>query len=36
LSKLPRTASEIEKQRLEREAKETTATPVVSVPGHDE
>ena len=36
LSKLPRTASEIEKQRLEREAKEAAAIPVVSVPGHDE
>ena len=36
LSKLPRTASEIEKQRLEREAKETAATPAVSAPGHEE
>ena len=36
LSKLPRTPSETEKQRLEREVKETAATPVVSAPGHDE
>ncbi|MCC3153756.1 zinc dependent phospholipase C family protein [Hymenobacter sp. BT770] len=36
LSKLPRTPSETEKLRLEREAKEAAAAPVVSVPGHDE
>ncbi len=36
LSKLPRTASENEKQQLEREAKEAAAAPTVSAPGHDE
>ncbi|WP_317173380.1 zinc dependent phospholipase C family protein [Hymenobacter armeniacus] len=36
LSQLPRTPSETEKQRLEREAKEAAAKPVVSAPGHDE
>ena len=36
LSLLPRTPSETEKQRLEREAKEIAAKPVVSAPGHDE
>jgi hypothetical protein len=34
LSKLPRNASESEKQRLEREAKEAAAAPVINVPGH--
>ncbi|OGX82795.1 S1/P1 Nuclease [Hymenobacter lapidarius] len=36
LSKMPRTPSESEKQRLDREAKETAATPVTTAPGHDE
>jgi hypothetical protein len=36
LSQLPRTPSESEKQRLEREAKEAAAKPVVAAPGHDE
>ncbi len=36
LSKLPRTPSENEKQRLEREIKETAAAPAVAAPGHDE
>ena len=36
LSKLPRTPSEIEKQRLDREIKESAAVPVVSTAGHDE
>jgi hypothetical protein len=36
LSKLPRTPSENEKQRLERELKETAAAPAATVPGHDE
>ena len=36
LSTLPRTPSETERQRLEREAKELAATPVVAAPGHDD
>jgi hypothetical protein len=36
LSQLPRSASETEKQRLEREAREAAAAPIVAVPGHDE
>ena len=36
LNKMPRAPSETEKQRLEREAKETAALPVTSAPGHDE
>lgn len=36
LSKLPRTPSETENQRLAREAKETSGAPVVAAPGHDE
>jgi hypothetical protein len=36
LNTLPRTPSETEKQRLEREARETAAAPAVSAPGHDE
>jgi hypothetical protein len=34
LSKMPRTPSETEKQRLEREAKEAATAPVVNAPGH--
>ena len=36
LSQLPRTPSQAEQQRLEREARETAAAPVGSAPGHDE
>ena len=36
LSQLPRTPSQAEQQRLEREAKETATAPVGSAPGHDE
>ena len=36
LSKLPRTPSETEQQRLAREAKETAAAPAGSAPGHDD
>ena len=36
LSQLPRTPSQVEQQRLEREAKETATAPVGSAPGHDE
>ncbi len=36
LSKMPRTPSENEQQRLEREAKETAAAPITTAPGHDE
>ena len=36
LSTLTRTPSETEKQRLDREAKETAAKPVVTAPGHDD
>jgi len=36
LNKMPRNASETEKQRLEREAKEAAAAPVVAMPGHDD
>ena len=36
LSQLPRTSSEAEKLRLEREAKELATRPAVVMPGHDE
>jgi hypothetical protein len=36
LSQLPRTPSELEQLRLEREAKELAAKPAVAAPGHDE
>ena len=36
LSALPRMPSETERQRLEREAKELAATPVVAAPGHED
>jgi len=36
LNQLPKTPSESEKQRLEREIKETAAAPKVAAPGHDE
>ncbi|GAA4347990.1 hypothetical protein GCM10023185_03490 [Hymenobacter saemangeumensis] len=36
LSKMTRTASETEKQRLEREAKEAAAAPALAMPGHDD
>jgi hypothetical protein len=36
LNKLPRTPSETEKQRLERELKEAAQAPVIAAPGHDE
>ena len=36
LNQLPKTASESEKQRLEREAKETAAAPKTTAPGHDD